>query len=123
MIETLPLRRIFVPHFCLSLSPVMQGRPPCCTAASLPPFVAMHNMSKEGGSSRDNYRNILSVINNISREAIPLGGIIVADGATRRAITAAPNARPPAARRRAPGNDGHRASTWPGYVGAERRFT
>jgi hypothetical protein len=43
MIETLPLSRIFVPHF-RRWPP--QGRPPCCTAASLRAFAATHNMKK-----------------------------------------------------------------------------
>src|SRR6266446_2876046 len=57
----------------------MQGRPPCCTAASLPPFVATHNMSKERRlplgmiSGRG---NILSVINNISHGAIHLDELL-----------------------------------------------
>src|SRR2546423_14112686 len=53
----------------------MQGRPPCCTAASLPPFVATHNMSKERRlrpAIITGHGKILSVINNIPHGAIPL---------------------------------------------------
>src|SRR6266849_5398815 len=125
MIETLPLSRIFVPHFC---------RWP-------PSYAGSTALLHRGESTRlrcdAQYEEKMKVVSRmITRpredlicnqqhlagiDATSLNESLLRIGATTRAITVAPNARSPAARRRAPGSDGRRASTPRGYVGAGRR--
>src|ERR1700681_1491968 len=126
MIETLPLRRIFVPHF-LSLSPSYAGS-----------TALLHRGESTRLRCVAQYEQRMEVVSGVitrpredficNQQHLALSRrrlaerILLPMRAITGAITVAPNAQPPAARRRAPGNDGHRASTWPGYVGAGRRF-
>src|SRR6266403_5444664 len=119
MIETLPLRRIFVPHFFVAV-PRNAGSTALLHRGESTALRcdAQYEQTVEVAPG-DDYRTWRDLICNQQYLAgrCPRTNH-VADGATPCAITAAPNARPPAARRRAPGNDVHRASTWPGYVEA-----